>query len=74
MRKRPFILASAAAAAILCAPRATFADYEKEFNVKFAGYAGQGRRIKRGKTEVELQLSCRFQPDLPRATPSTWPP
>ena len=44
MRKRTFILASAIAAAILCAPRATFADgepsYAKEFNVKFTGYAG----------------------------------
>ncbi|MBP5544777.1 MAG: DUF2341 domain-containing protein [Kiritimatiellae bacterium] len=44
MRKRTFILASAIAAAILCAPRATFADgepsYAKEFNVKFAGYQG----------------------------------
>ena len=40
MRKRTFILASAIAAAILCAPRATFADYAKEFDVKFAGYQG----------------------------------
>ena len=41
MTKRTFILTSAAAAAILCAPRTTFADYEKEFNVKFDGYAGR---------------------------------
>ena len=46
MSKRTFILASAAAAAILCAPRATFADqpdwtqYKESFNVKFSGYAG----------------------------------
>ena len=40
MRKRTFILASAVAAAVICAPRATFADYAKEFDVKFAGYKG----------------------------------
>ena len=44
MRKRTFILASAIAAAILCAPRATFADgepsYAKEFDVRFTGYQG----------------------------------
>ena len=46
MSKRTFILASAAAAAVICAPRATFADqpdwtqYKESFNVKFSGYAG----------------------------------
>ena len=46
MSKRTFILASAAAAAIICAPRATFADqpdwtrYSESFNIKFSGYTG----------------------------------
>lgn len=46
MSKRTFIIASAAAAAVICAPRATFADqpdwtqYKETFNVKFSGYAG----------------------------------